>query len=333
MNRLLDLVLIFSVVAISFLACQKKESSEVPEPAQYEFVRFEKLLKEAYEEGKDYSSLKEEYPIFSEIYVSRVIGSPEYVEHKSDSVVLTEFMERRSVQLLYDTAAIILGDLSGVERDFGVAFAIWQRWYPGREVPSVYTCISEFGVGAFSIEENRIGLGLDFYLGEDFPYPDLSSFPYYHRRAMTKEHMVMRGLQAWLEALIPQPEGSRMIDLMCRQGKILYLLERMLPEHKESTIHAYTEEELEWCYDNEQQIWTFFIEEDLLYETERRRIRRYLDPAPHSAGMPDGAPGRTARWIGHRIIRRLVDEGLSIQEVMLLEDGQEILEKARYKGR
>ena len=58
-----------------------------------------------------------------------------------------------------------------------------------------------------------------------------------------------------------------------------------------------------WCESNELQLWTHFLEEDLLYATNLRDIRKLVDYSPNSPGMPAEAPGRTANWTGWQIVK------------------------------
>lgn len=67
---------------------------------------------------------------------------------------------------------------------------------------------------------------------------------------------------------------------MIYQGKIMYLLQQILPEEKGYRLLGFTAEQEEWCRNNEEQIWRFLIENDYLFSTQQRIMTKYLNDAP-----------------------------------------------------
>ncbi len=53
----------------------------------------------------------------------------------------------------------------------------------------------------------------------------------------------------------------------------MYLQDLLLPDEKDANKMAYTEEELEWVKENEVYIWQYFIEKQVLYQTDPRMGR------------------------------------------------------------
>jgi hypothetical protein len=82
-------------------------------------------------------------------------------------------------------------------------------------------------------------------------------------------------------------------------------------------------------------MWAHFLKEELLYSTDFQKFRKLVDYSPSSPGMPPEAPGRTANYMGLKIVeaymRRYPDLGL--QGLTELQDAQYILEQSRYKPR
>ena len=98
---------------------------------------------------------------------------------------------------------------------------------------------------------------------------------------------------------------------------------------------GYTPEELDWAFANEEQIWRYFIENELLYSTNAALDARFLDPAPFSKfrlALDNQSPGRLGRFLGWQILRAFVskNETLTLQEVLDFP-ADEILKQSNYK--
>src|SRR5690606_40527333 len=76
----------------------------------------------------------------------------------------------------------------------------------------------------------------------------------------------------------------------------------MLPCTSYEYIIGYTEKEIADSYANEELIWSHFIENQLLFETNAFVIRKYTGEAPFTDEISMDAPGRLGRWIGWNIV-------------------------------
>lgn len=65
---------------------------------------------------------------------------------------------------------------------------------------------------------------------------------------------------------------------------------------------------MDWVRNNELEIWSFFTEQNLIYETNVNRINKYINPSPDSPGMPADAPGQTANYIGYQMITAYMEK-------------------------
>ncbi|MBK8442718.1 MAG: hypothetical protein IPL35_04560 [Sphingobacteriales bacterium] len=90
---------------------------------------------------------------------------------------------------------------------------------------------------------------------------------------------------------------------------------------------TYTADQMQWCEREEFNIWTFFLENNLLYETESRKVDKYVHEAPTSSVCP-----RISRK--YRLVDRLAYCGqlyekkseLSLEALIQMKDGQQILQ-------
>ena len=96
----------------------------------------------------------------------------------------------------------------------------------------------------------------------------------------------------------------------------------------------YSEDQLAWSKNNEEQIWRNFIEQEYLYSTDNKLGQRFLDPAPFSKfglELDNDSPGRIGRFIGWQIVRAFMDKNdVSLQQMMELP-AEELFKKSNYK--
>ena len=120
---------------------------------------------------------------------------------------------------------------------------------------------------------------------------------------------------------------------MIYQGKIMYLLQQILPEEKGYRLLGFTAEQEEWCWNNEEQIWRFLIENDYLFSTQQRIMTKYLNDAPFTSGMPVESPGRAVVWTGYRIVGKYMQKkkNVSLERLMAEQDYHKILREAGYR--
>jgi uncharacterized protein YjaZ len=124
-----------------------------------------------------------------------------------------------------------------------------------------------------------------------------------------------------------------MLDVIIGEGKKMYFTEKMLPKTSKANIIEYTPEQYQWCLENEFQIWSFFIEQDLLYSTDDLIYQRYVAPAPSSAKMPPESPGQTGVWLGWQIVTAYMakNKNVSLAQLMAQADAQKIMNDSGYK--
>lgn len=113
----------------------------------------------------------------------------------------------------------------------------------------------------------------------------------------------------------------------------MYLTKRMLPNQPDSLIFGYTPQQYKWCQRNENNIWTYLIENKLLFTTNLLDINKMINDAPFTSGFSRESPGRTAVWIGYRIVEQFMERNqeYTLDDLMKVNDYQYILNKAKYK--
>jgi hypothetical protein len=284
------------------------------------------------------AALEAKYPVFSDLFFSRLIGSKDStIAPMGHEAYVKGFITHPGTRNLYDTVQIVYPDLNEIQEQFNQAGKFVRYYFPEVEIPHVTTFISEFTIANFIYEGNGLAAGLDFFLGDEFAYqyynPGNPNFSDYLSRTYNRDHLVEKTMKALTEDLAGEPEGNRMIDYMIHNGKKRFLLERILPYAPDTVLFEYSASELAWCEKNERELWAYFLTENLLYSSDFREFRKLVEPSPGDPGLPPEAPGRTANWIGWRIVHSFMERhpDMSLQELIDQKDAQVILDRSRYK--
>lgn len=334
----------FFLLCLLLLGACKSDYNNAPDVSDIELEvdirRFEKALFaiDTNQIAIQLEQLEQDYPEFSEIYFLHILGSKdEKIAPDGHLEFMTGFLKHPGVRKLYDTCMVVYPQLEELQKEFTKAFKYFKYYFPDKPTPDVTTFISEYSMGAFIYKETSLAIGLDLFLGADYPYfrynPSNPAFSDYLTRTFSKEHLVAKSLHPLVEDILGEPSGNRLLDLMVYYGKKLYLLDHLLPNTPDSVKFEVTQDQVEWLRNNELEMWSFFLQEDLLYSSSLQEIRKYFDYSPNSPGMPPEAPGRTANWMGWQIVQKYMERfpETSMQELIDIQDAQQLMEKARYK--
>ena len=114
----------------------------------------------------------------------------------------------------------------------------------------------------------------------------------------------------------------------------MYCIDKMLPNTLLSSKFRFTQEQLHWVMNNESNIWTYFIENDLLYSSHEQDFRTFLHYAPFAKGMPNDAPSRVAYFIGYQIVSEFMERTdrieMPVEDMMKLSDSRQFLKLSKY---
>lgn len=326
---------LFFLLCTLLFSCDNNrwEPSDNAEEININIHRFEQdLFKEqVYEfDQKASESLNEQYPKLLPLFAEGImgfgkIGSLPYFSQ------MNKFIHDKNIRELYQDVLKKYENVDFLEADLSEAFTRYHYFFPQRVVPKVNTFISAF---AFSLvtDDSLLTVGLDNYLGSGYEFYPKAGIPKYQFSHFEQQYMAADAMNAWLTTEFVDYDGSNLLEQMVHRGKILYLTQAFLPEKEPNIIMRYTKEELQWCRDNETQIWFHFIDNDLLYSNNNTSIRKYMGAAPFIVGFPEGSPGRVGHWIGWQIVKRYMEEFKNTSLTELLEkDANKILSDSKYK--
>ncbi len=141
-------------------------------------------------------------------------------------------------------------------------------------------------------------------------------------------------VESFSRTKVKPPVTKDLLSLMIYSGKQLYFNDVLLPEYSDGDKICYTPEQLKYAQDNEANMWRFFIEEKLLYDTDAKLSQRFISPSPFSKfGLisDNETPGRIGAWFGLQIVRSFMkNNDIPMQEMMAM-DAAAIFQKSKYK--
>ncbi len=339
--------LILPAILFSIFACECGKGKDIPNvsdiPVKVEIRRFEQDLfsLDTNDISPGLAQLEKNYQEFSQIFFDQILGSGDStIAPEGHAQYVRGFITHPDIRKLYDTCQVVFPRLDYLQKDFEQAFRFFKYYFPDQPLSEeIVTYLSEYSIGGFLYGDNSFGVGLDFYLGESYPYqqhnPGNTNFSQYLTRTFNKDHIVEKSLRLLVEDILGPIPGNKMIDHMIHKGKELYILDLLLPYAQDSVKLEYTQKQVDWCSENEANIWAFLISENLLYSTDWGKYRKYVEQSPNAPGMPEEAPGRTANWLGWQIVKAYMEKnrGATLQDLVQLRDAQSILDKSKYKPR
>ncbi len=233
---------------------------------------------------------------------------------------------------VYEYTQEVFPDLEQTERVLTEGFKRYLVHYPDSAVPQLVGYVSRFNHKLFTIG-NTIGIGLDQYLGRDCAFYDLLGTPQYMQRNMVPEKIPADVAQVWASALYPYNDSiDNALNRMIHKGMMLYFTDAMFPGMADSLKVGFTTDQLKFCRANEAQMWTYLVENDLLFSTDPLEIRKLTEEAPTTFYFPKASPGRAAVWLGWQIVREYARRNpeLGVPEIMMQSNYLEILQQSRY---
>lgn len=262
----------------------------------------------------DLSSVKQEitelsksYPHFFPLYNFEIIEignsmSPAYPD------MLTQFINNFSVYKAYQATLPLFKDMSGIEDDLNKCFSYYRYYFPEKNIPEVVSFIGGFNQSVVT-DENLLGIGLDKYLGSKNEIYQLMAppFPDYFLYRMRPEFIPVDCMKGWLYSEIPFNDSlNNLVNNMIYEGIIAYALQKTMPDTHDTILFGYTPSQLEFCENNEVQMWTYLIENKLLFETNSFMIRQFVGEAPFTKGFSPDSPGKAIQWLGLQIVESYV---------------------------
>lgn len=250
-------------------------------------------------------------------------------------IQLRKFVEDKGNRAAWQVIKEKYKSVQSLQNELNIAFQHYSYYFPNALLPTVYTYISGYNYEhPVIIDNNNMLIGLDCFLGSDFSFYKNVRVPIFLLPAMDSQNIAPVCMHQMAEVNYGQPLASNdLINNMLETGKMLYFCEAMLPTLPKYRLFGFTEKQMEWCFENEKNLWALFIDEKLLFTKDATIIRRFINPAPFTSGIARSSPGQTGVFIGWQIIRAYMENNpaVTLSDLMNTNDYNKILQASRYK--
>lgn len=278
------------------------------------------------------ASLNKKYGLFFQDFTQSIINIGPY-NNPETQYHLNAFKNDSYINEVRTAVNLIYTDFTPYQKELESAFKHYKYYFPKKEIPEIITYISGFNY-AIVTDKNYLGIGLDMFLGSNYEaYPNLG-LPKYKTDFMNKESLVTGAMIGWVSTEFEMKEkNADLLTEMIHQGKLLYILDALMPLSPATTKISYNKEQLAWCKTNAEPVWFYFIDNKLLYTKETTEIIKYMGEAPFIQGFPEGSPGRIGHWVGWQIVKAYMQNNpdITLEQLVSEQDAQKILTKSKYK--
>ena len=307
-------------IFILFVACN--DEVQIPKeilsiPVDIKIERFEEQFYKS--SSSELGSLKKEYPF---MFPSTV----------NDSIWIQK-MNNEEELFLFEETQKKYADLKDFKKQLTLLFKHIKYDYSGFKVPKVITYISDLDYEYNIVDaDSLLFISLDMYLGANHEvYQD---FPKYLAQNYIRDRMVVDVASEILKRYFRKSKSRTFLDRMVNEAKFIYALDVYLPLESDSNKIGYTQNKMNWAAQNEDDIWKYFIEKELLYSNDATLNSRFIDVAPFSKfylESDNDSPGQIGVWLGWQIIRSYMkNNDVTLQQLM--KTGPEIIfRKSKYK--
>ncbi|MFM1930822.1 MAG: hypothetical protein RL226_125 [Bacteroidota bacterium] len=325
-TRWIVLTLLIAAVATG---CKGDRFSEDPvvENFRYSSSNLLPALQKAVENPeRGTQDLYQEFGSFWEIYCEDVM----HFGPANEPVVLSSVQEFLTHPDMQSANAAIEQNFSSkyteIDQQLSNAFLRYEGYLGDYPTPQVVYMNSGF-IYSVLPSDSALGIGLEYFLGVDHPIVkqlDPQVFPQYVKNKMKPEFLVSEALRGWLLVQYQDQYYSEktLLDALMYWGKIMYILDVLLPTVPDHLKMSYTEAEQQWCTTNERNIWLELSKQDILYESRRFEINRWIADGPFTRveNVPQDAPSRIGIWMAREIVRDYMNRNEKVTLHDLLEE-------------
>jgi hypothetical protein len=339
----MNIKIIIVVIAGSFLFSFCKSKKNIPNVNSIKIdLKIERFEKDLF--AIDTTTLSHSLDILSQKYASFL---PDYLYSvlaltPQPAATINElklFLKDSIYRSIYEDATKKFTSLNKVQEELIFSLKLTKYYFPKYQTPArLYTFIGPVdGVGTALTSDHSFAVGLQGYLGKDYPvYQDAyiaQTYPPYKTRRFEEHYIATNCIKNVIEELFPDKSNGRpLAERMIEQGRRMFLLDALLPNTADTVKTGYTENQLKECINNESAIWAFFVSNNLLFEREPSRVSPFVTDGPKTQELSETAPGNIGQFTGWQIVKKWMESNPKTSlEQLMTTPVMTIFNEANYK--
>ena len=312
---------LISVFFLFFNACQDEFTNESDVESISVSISFDRFDLNFYDQPSEIiPELKKKYPFL-------------FPKQFSDSVWINR--QKDSLQLLLQSEVNkTFKNIELFERDVNHLFKHIKYLFPFAKIPRVITLTNNVDYQIKTVySDSLLLISLDTFLGSENHLYD--GIPSYIRKELDPKYITVQIADKFGAFIIPPVEDRTFLARMIYEGKKLYLHDLLLPHVPVEDRIVYTKEEFNWALENEKYVWQYFIEKQVLYQTQLEWVQRFIEPAPFSKfylQLDNETPGRIGSWLGWQIVNSYMTQfpETPLDELLKISS-QKLFNLSKYK--
>ncbi len=309
------------LIFLFFNACQDEFNNESDVESISVSISFDRFDLKFYDQSSEViPELKKKYPFL-------------FPKQFSDSVWISR--QKDSLQLLLQSEVNkTFKNIQLFERDVSHLFKHIKYLFPFAKTPRVITLTNNVDYQIKTVySDSLLLISLDTFLGSENRLYD--GIPSYIRKELDPKYITVQIADKFGTFVIPPIENRTFLARMIYEGKKLYLHDLLLPHVPVEDRIVYTKEEFNWALENEKYVWQYFIEKQVLYQTQSEWVQRFIEPAPFSKfylQLDNETPGRIGSWLGWQIVNSYMTQfpETPLDELLKISS-QKLFNLSKYK--
>jgi len=175
--------------------------------------------------GEGLQQLHNQFPDFLDFYLDTLMGfkiNGNYTDtNPAVEKGLRIFLTNKDYRGLFDTVEKHFPNTQGIEKELTNGFQFMKYYYPAYQVPNIIYLVSGLNNwGAFTFGPNTIGIGLDMFLGGNYPYYRSVGMPDYMNSHLQQAYIPVAVFSTIYQDMHPfVPDNKTLLDLMIQRGK------------------------------------------------------------------------------------------------------------------
>ncbi|MDO4764108.1 MAG: gliding motility protein GldB [Flavobacteriaceae bacterium] len=322
-HKIFKLLIFKSLILASFLYCKEKEENLFQKEIKTtENIEIFDISGDFYNSELPLEKFKSQYPWFQ-----GNIPDNEFFQRRKDTLEIKIYQD-----------AIKNIDEKQLKADLSEMFSRVKFYFPKFQTPKVYLYSSNIQHVIepifFKVEEGLLFIDISAFMGEN--NENYKGIEQYLRKSMNPENILPKVAEIVAESFVmPNPQENKFIDEMLFNGKIRILQDAFLPNIPDYLKMNYIQEQQNWAMANEEHIWNYFVENDLLFSDDNQLSRRFISIAPFSkfyTEVDNNSAPQVGIFIGWQIAKSFFKENpkVSLSEFLTM-NATDIFNKSKYK--
>ena len=304
-------------------------------------LRMEKDLPDQLISLEKANSVNEEllrtYGSLYELFVGKMIREGSVHDPMIGNYLMKRFNSDLLMKEVLPELRTEFSDFDQYEKEIEQALAYCQHYFPDSALPdNIITFFSYFNAHAMVVD-NNLCVGLEMYLGKEHTLVEklpVIDFPKFFKDKMDSRYLVANAMKAWLLENFYACSGEDFLDKIIAAGKIMYLMDAMLPQSSAGIKMGYSDQEVEWAKVNEYKVWQYMVEQEMLYSKDEMLEVNWITDGPFTKGLSDDSPARMGIWMGWQMVRDYMNANpdVALHELVSETNAKRILKYYDPKG-